>query len=108
MTDGERCFPLLDQGRSYRDVRSKPYPRGVPWSFLVPHEAQAIENHDQTLERLAQRGGLVPQEMVAVLENRRWRGRTDERDSFTDDDALARIKELLETDGLAFIGRRTP
>ncbi len=30
----------------------------VPWEFMAPHEAQARKNHGQTLERLAERGGL--------------------------------------------------
>ena len=36
----------------------------INWWALTPHEAQAIRNHSQTLERLAERGGL------AVLEDR--------------------------------------
>ena len=39
---------------------------------MVGHESQAIENHSQTLERLAERGGLHPIEMACVLENRRY------------------------------------
>ena len=30
----------------------------VPWAFMAPHEAQARKNHGQTLEGLAERGGL--------------------------------------------------
>ena len=42
----------------------------VPWSLVTPHQRQARSNHDQTLERLAERGGLSPGEMMAVLEDR--------------------------------------
>lgn len=42
-------------------------PHSVPWAFVEPHAEQAVENHDQTLERLAARGGLSPSEMVAVI-----------------------------------------
>lgn len=45
----------------------------VPWSMLVPHERQARANHGQSLERLAERGGLSPVEMVAVVLGKRWR-----------------------------------
>lgn len=44
----------------------------VPWEMVAPHEMQAHENHDQTLERLAERGGLGACELVAVLEDRAW------------------------------------
>ena len=44
----------------------------VPWEMIAPHEAQALRNHDQTLARLHQRGGLAPCEALAVLEDRAW------------------------------------
>lgn len=43
----------------------------IPWWIIAPHEKQAIKNHGgQTLERLAERGGLSPSEALAVLEDR--------------------------------------
>lgn len=39
----------------------------IPWKMIAPHEAQAISNHGQTLERLAERNGLSAAEAVAVL-----------------------------------------
>jgi hypothetical protein len=48
-------------------------PWSVPWSFVAPHEEQARRNHDQSLRRLAERGGLSPCELLAVVEDRRWR-----------------------------------
>jgi hypothetical protein len=45
-------------------------PRRVPWALVAPHERQAVRNHEQTLERLNQRGGLDPCELVAVLEGK--------------------------------------
>jgi hypothetical protein len=59
-------------------------PRSVPWEFLAPHERQALRNHDQSLARLNERGGLSPSEMVRILEDRSWtmdeacKGTTDE------------------------------
>lgn len=45
----------------------------IPWDMIAPHEAQAIANHSgQSLERLAQRGGLGLDEAIAVLEDRKW------------------------------------
>lgn len=43
----------------------------VPWDLIAPHEAQAIANHEQSLEELARRGGLSPNEMMCVLEDKR-------------------------------------
>jgi hypothetical protein len=40
--------------------------------MLAPHEERARRNHDQSLERLAERGGLSPMEMVCVLGDKRW------------------------------------
>jgi hypothetical protein len=61
----------------------------VPWNFIAPHEAQAMENHEQTLLRLAERGGLDPQEMVAVLDGIR-------EPYMGYDEAEARLAELLK------------
>jgi hypothetical protein len=49
----------------YPDIR-------LPWALIAPHEAQARANHRQSLERLAQRGGLDPIEAYAVLTDRPW------------------------------------
>lgn len=70
-------FPVMIPYRLPREIQREDVyarcPREVPWSFVEPHEAQALENHQQTLARLAVRGGLGPDELVAVLEDRRWR-----------------------------------
>lgn len=58
-----RQFPIL---------QSKP-PQTIPWAMLIPHEAQAWINHGQTLEELANRGGLSWAETLAVLQNKKWR-----------------------------------
>lgn len=52
----ERMFPIL--GGS---------PKSIPWSVIAPFDGQAKRNHSQDLERLAQRGGLGPEEALAVL-----------------------------------------
>lgn len=39
----------------------------LPWALVVPHAKQAMENHGQTLERLAERGGLSFSEALAVM-----------------------------------------
>lgn len=44
----------------------------LPWAMIEPHRIQALSNHSQTLEQLAERSGLDPSEALAVLESRRW------------------------------------
>lgn len=66
MSQDERQFPVLGAGRSKVGFSS------VPWGFLAPHEARAQANHHQSLNRLAERGGLCPAEMLAVVENLAW------------------------------------
>jgi len=63
-------FPVLNSGGAE-----------IPWSLIAPHEAQAQKNHDQSLSRLAARGGLSWCEMAAVLDDRSWRAMPD-GDSF--------------------------
>lgn len=67
-------FPVLWQGdRKYlAELKRLGCPRTVPLALVQPHEHQALRNHDQTLARLAERGGLGPAELVAVLGDRRW------------------------------------
>lgn len=62
----------------------------LPWVLVAPHEAQARHNHDQSLERLAQRGGLSPCEMVAIMEGKDW-------SEITHKGACRRLRELVVT-----------
>ena len=41
----------------------------IPFAMLIPHEDRAVLTHGQSLERLAGRGGLSPQEALAILDN---------------------------------------
>jgi hypothetical protein len=58
----ERRFPVLNQ-QHVRPRDLKQMPRSVPWAFAETFRDQAQRNHGQTLERLAERGGLAPEEM---------------------------------------------
>ncbi len=44
----------------------------IPFAMIEPHEEQAKRNHSQSLERLAQRGGLAACEAIDIIEGRRW------------------------------------
>ena len=66
-------FPVLWQGsRHYlAELKRLDCPRTVPLALVAPHEAQAMRNHGgQTLARLAERGGLAPEELVCTLLDR--------------------------------------
>lgn len=76
---------------SFRVLHAKDYPgvpATIPWALIEPHAEQAQTNHMQTLQRLNERGGLSPDEMVAVLDDRRWRAMTRE-------EAAQRLLEIL-------------
>ncbi len=49
-------------------------PKETPeiWSLLEACDQRARANHGQTIKRLGERGGLGPDEAVAILEDRRW------------------------------------
>jgi len=66
MVGGGRRFPM------HTDRLDKRLPKTVPWELVAPHEAQAQRNHSQTLERLAQRGGLSVRELWSVCHDRHW------------------------------------
>jgi hypothetical protein len=83
----ERRFRVMDGAPS------------VPWWFVEPHEAQALANHDQTLERLNERGGLSAGELWSVVHGKRW------RDAPTDDVARAWLKTWLENDVVELIAK---
>lgn len=56
-------FPVNgSQSRLPREVRAA-WPRSIPWSIVESWRAAAERNHGQTLERLAERGGLAPNEL---------------------------------------------
>lgn len=57
-------FPLLPT-TAFEGVPK--LPDSIPWTLIAPHERQAQANHSQTLERLAERGGLSPRELWAVM-----------------------------------------
>jgi len=72
-------------------------PQEVPWELLASHEKQALQNHGgQTLERLHERGGLSPKEMVAVIEDKLWRQLED----MTELQAIAKLVEYLLAESL--------
>lgn len=92
-----KVFPVLWQGSG--DYRKKlaalGCPRTVPWDFVVHHRDGCLSNHDQTPERLAERGGLAPAEIVAIVKgSENWATRKRYW-SLTPEEEVAQLKELL-------------
>lgn len=84
-TSTRRQFPIMP----IWPIKEAPQPmRTIPWEVLAPHEETAQKNHQQSLERLAHRGGLSASEAVAILEDRPWR-------RMTSAEAVARLAELV-------------
>ena len=67
-----RRFPVLNQQHCRPEARKK-MPESVSWEFAETFRAQAHVNHDQTLERLAERGGLAPEEMWCAAHGHSFR-----------------------------------
>jgi len=68
--------PLAREEQPAEKLRLFPIQGGpaIPWAVIVTHEAQARRNHGgQSLDVLAERGGLSACEAVAVLSDRPWR-----------------------------------
>lgn len=69
----------------------------IPWSVIAPCERQAGLNHGQTLERLAERGGLGPREAYAVLTGKRFRETPDGPEGLYSDLVIAIVRERDRT-----------
>jgi hypothetical protein len=82
-----RTFPILQSygapSRIFTDAAKygvQAVVRALPWDMIAPHAERAMKNHQQTLERLAERGGLSACEAVAVLDDRPWTRMPDGQD----------------------------
>lgn len=67
--DSAAVFPIMPVAgeRGTVGLRSS-----IPWAMIADHEHQAKLNHQQTLQRLAERGGLSANEAVCVLSDLPW------------------------------------
>jgi len=63
----------------------------IPLDVAKSHEKQAIINHGQTLERLAERGGLDWVEMLFVLEDKNY----DFHTKLTEMSARTKVLEMV-------------
>jgi len=73
MLAGKPNMEAGKQCKQYPIIRTMPQ-EYIPWDILVPHTNQVLQNHSQTLERLAERGGLSWLEVLWILEDKAWGG----------------------------------
>lgn len=72
----EKTFRVMmtdDERKRRRRGKPASHPDWIPFGLLVPHRGQAKTNHDQTIERLNERGGLAVSELYCVLNDIRQR-----------------------------------
>lgn len=86
-TDGaatlEPIFPIMRHW--LRREQKDRCPGYIPWKLIEPYDLQAQQNHGgQTLKRLAERGGLDPEEALAVMQQRRYRMGIDDAQAVSD------------------------
>lgn len=78
----ENKFPILGS-------KPKEY---IPLDIVKLHEKQAIINHSQTLERLAERGGLGWVELLYVLKDERY----DYKAQISEAEARLKVLEIID------------
>jgi hypothetical protein len=81
-------FPIMVRGGT-----KGPCPSSIPWDMIAPYEGMAIENHQQSLEKLASRGGLCPVEAFFVMTGRTW------------NNVQTPVSDELEREACAFIDK---
>ncbi len=97
-----RRFPIHHDDRAQLD--------SVPWDLVAAHERQAARNHGgQSLERLAERGGLGLIELAFVLLDRPYMAASPPKASRNKvrEDALRYIKERVKAHEAATAEVRT-
>jgi hypothetical protein len=83
-------LPFVRVGDKSLNLQREP---GVPWEIIESHEKQAQKNHYQSLDRLRERHGLAPSEMLAILEDRPWW-------SMSEPEALERCRIIIANHGV--------
>lgn len=62
-------FPILLNQKEWdsENIKKVTFPKTIPIGFVSQFEKQIYKNHGQTVERLAERGGLHPTELCAAM-----------------------------------------
>lgn len=88
-------YPVLTHHLRNRETRLLAEALRVPWALM--REARAERNHGQTLLRLAERGGLCPQEVWANLSDQRLNGKMVRSTDMGDREVIAQIRSYVLT-----------
>jgi len=67
-----RTFPI-QYGVATEESKDPSLLQEIPWEMIAPFEEQALSNHGQTLEELADRCGCDPIETLAIMKGIRLR-----------------------------------
>jgi len=65
----KQTFPIMMNQKEWNELNTYNVPKDLPMKFMAQFRVQVMENHYQTLERLAERGGLCPTEICAAMYN---------------------------------------
>ena len=60
-------FLIMMDEKEWETLNADQLPRRVPMKFMAQFRVRIMKTHDQTIERLAERGGLHPTEICAVM-----------------------------------------
>lgn len=93
----EVMFPVLWQGdrKLMKLLKELDCPREVPFAFVMKFRDACLQNHSQTPERLSERGGLSPQELIAISRGyQSWAARQKVW-FMAEEQAVPLLKELL-------------
>lgn len=105
-------FPIMLMADPWKQLPAQM--NSIPWEAIAPHERYALLNHDQSLKKLASRGGLSPCEAVAILEDRKYRDRwpnlihSSEQMVAHNTEAINRLRELCPPNELSTHHTNTP
>ena len=82
-------FPILT---TYSIKSKSTHPSTIPWELIEPFREQAMRNHNQSLEKLASRGGLCVVELYYVMHSKKWPGASH---TISFEDACAWLDDTL-------------
>lgn len=78
MSKIDNRFPILGTKEDLERYAKLGLPSSVPFALIGSRAQRCMTNHFQTPQRLAERGGLSPGEMTAIIEDRPWHKMTEE------------------------------
>ena len=72
MTSKTAQFPVLYTGMTSLWEQHPEWPHSVPWAMMEAVESNCKHNHSQSVDRLAQRGGMSYKEILWAVMGCKW------------------------------------